>query len=127
MSKTKIAIIEDDAPIREMYTMKFKAEGFEVSGAEDGEQGLQLIKEFRPDLVLLDLRMPVMDGTTMLKKLREQDWGQHTLVIILTNLSPDEAPMDLRLLRVEKYIVKAHYTPRQVVNSVTETLHRYKK
>lgn len=122
----KIAIIEDDPPIRQMYEMKFQAQGYEVKSAEDGEQGLKLIESFKPDLVLLDLRMPIMDGKTMLKKLREKEWGQHTLVIILTNVSQDEAPMELRHMRIEKYIVKAHHTPKQVVDIVSETLGRYK-
>ena len=123
----KIAVIEDDAPIREMYLMKFKAAGYVVKGSEDGEKGLVLAKQFKPDLILLDLRMPIMDGTEMLRRLRAEDWGKDILVIILTNVSADEAPMDLRLLRVEKYIVKAHYTPKQVLDIVNDTLTRYKK
>jgi two-component system phosphate regulon response regulator PhoB len=123
----RIAIIEDEPQIQQMYLMKLKSAGFDVAAAEDGQKGLKLIKDFKPDLVLLDLRMPVMDGTTMLKRLREQDWGRNVLVIVSTNLSPSEAPMDLRLLRVEKYILKVQYTPKQVVETVTETLRRYGK
>ncbi|MBI2009397.1 response regulator transcription factor [Candidatus Saccharibacteria bacterium] len=123
----KIAVIEDDQPIREMYAMKLRTSGFEVAVAEDGQQGLSLAKKFLPDLILLDLRMPIMDGTEMLKQLRAENWGQKILVIILTNISPDETPMDLRLLKVEKYIVKAHYTPRQVLDEVMAVLRRYGK
>jgi len=123
----KIAVIEDDAPIREMYEMKLRVAGFDVKASEDGEKGLLLAKEFKPDLILLDLLMPVMDGTEMLRRLRAEDWGKNMLIIVLTNVSADEAPMDLRLLRIEKYIIKAHYTPRQVLDIVTETLQRYKK
>ncbi len=123
----KILIVEDDPPIREMYALKLKSEGFEVRTATDGSEGLQEAETFMPSLILLDLRMPVMSGQDMLKKLREQDWGKNMLVIVLTNLSQSEASMDLRLLRIEKYIVKAHSTPKQVVEIVTETLARYKK
>ena len=123
----KIAVIEDDTPIREMYEMKLKASGFEVESSEDGEKGIALAKQFKPDLILLDLRMPIMDGTEMLRRLRAEDWGKNMLVIVLTNVSADEAPMELRLLRVEKYIVKAHYTPKQVLDIVNEILTRYKK
>lgn len=124
---TKIAIIEDDAPIRKMYTIKLEAHGFEVKSAANGEEGLVLAKEFMPDLIMLDLRMPVMSGQEMLQKLRQEDWGKDMLVIVLTNISQTEAPMDLRLLRVERYIVKAHYTPQQVLDIVIETLKRYNK
>lgn len=128
MPKTsKILVVEDDPPIREMYRMKLSAAGFEVASSEDGEQGLSLAEKFKPDLILVDLRMPIMDGTEMLRQLRAQDWGKHMLVIVLTNVSQDEAPMDLRLLKIEKYIVKAHYTPKQVLDVVTETLMRYHK
>ncbi|MBA3757439.1 response regulator [Candidatus Saccharibacteria bacterium] len=123
----KVAIIEDDKPIRDMYSMKLRAAGLEVAEANDGKDGLQLIREFKPDLVLLDLMMPVMSGQQMLRKLREQDWGRSTLVIVLTNLSQNEASMDLRLLRVEKYIVKAYSTPKQVSEMVIEILERYNK
>jgi DNA-binding response OmpR family regulator len=123
----KVAVIEDDLPIQQMYLMKLRSAGFEVAGAEDGAKGLKLIKKFRPDLVLLDLLMPAMTGQQMLKEMREQDWGKDILVIILTNLSQSEVPMDLRLLRVEKYVLKVQYTPKQVVDIVTETLKRYRK
>lgn len=124
---SKIAIIEDDKPIQDMYSLKLRAEGYEVAVADDGVEGLSLIKSFEPDLILLDLRLPVMSGQDMLKKLREQEWGKNVLVIILTNLSQNEASMDLRLLRVEKYIVKAYHTPKQVTEIVTDILKRYNK
>lgn len=123
----KILIVEDDPPIRTMYVMKLKSEGYDVAEASDGTEGLEAAKTVKPDLILLDLRMPVMSGQEMLKKLRDSDWGKHTLVIVLTNVSQSEASMDLRLLRVEKYIVKAHTTPKQVADIVGETLARYKK
>lgn len=124
-TKVKIALVEDERPILEMYRMKLEAAGFQVFTAENGIEGLKIIKEHRPDAVLLDLRMPEIDGYEMLKKLREQ--GDNTLVIILTNLSQHEAPHDLRFLKVEKYIVKAHSTPSQVVEEVNFVLKRYGK
>lgn len=121
----RIAVVEDDEPIRAMYVLKLKKEGFEVASAEDGQKGFKLIKEFMPALILVDLRMPVMSGQDMLERLRQQDWGKNMLVIVLTNISRDEAPMDLRLLRVERYIIKAHHTPKQVLEIVHETLARH--
>ncbi|MBI5906539.1 response regulator [Candidatus Saccharibacteria bacterium] len=123
----KIAVIEDDQPIREMYELKLKKSGFDVQVASDGEEGLRLVEQFRPELILLDLRMPIMDGVEMLKRLREKDWGGKILVIILTNISQEGVPMELRLLDVKRYLVKAHYTPQQVLSIVTDTLDRYTK
>lgn len=118
----RIAIIEDDLPICEMYELKLKYSGYAVRAAHNGLQGLKLCQEFRPDLILLDLRMPVMTGDEMLKKLRETDWGSSIRVIVLTNISKDEAPINLRLLNVDRYIVKAHYTPTQVLDVIREIL-----
>lgn len=122
MTKPKIAVIEDDLTICEMYKMKLELSGFSVQTAFNGEEGLQIIEKHRPDLILLDIKMPVMSGDEMLEKLRETDWGADIPVIILTNISRDEAPHNLRLLNVKRYIVKAHYTPSQVVNLVKDTL-----
>lgn len=125
--KTKIAIIEDDLPICEMYELKLKHHGFEVCKAHNGKDGLELCKDFKPDLVLLDLRMPVMSGDEMLEKLRAADWGSNMRVVVLTNISKDEAPMSLRLLNVDRYIVKAHHTPSQVINIVRDVLGIHKQ
>lgn len=117
-----IVIIEDEITIARLYKMKFELEGFLVVTAHNGQDGLRLIKKHVPDLVLLDLRMPHMSGDEMLAKLRATDWGAETRVVILTNLSRDEAPASLRFLGVERYIVKANHTPAQVVAVVREVL-----
>lgn len=119
---TKIAIIEDDPTINQMYRMKFEATSFEVQLASDGEQGVALVKTFRPDLILLDMQMPKMNGYEALKEIRSHDWGKDIPVIILTNLGEEEAPKELRDLGIENYIVKADLTPSQVVERVKETL-----
>jgi DNA-binding response OmpR family regulator len=127
MSSPEILIVEDEPAIRQMYAFKLKQMGYNVIEASDGMEGLERAEASKPDLILLDLLMPTMGGSEMLEKMRSTDWGQHLLVIVLTNVSQDEAPMSLRLLKVEKYIVKAHYTPKQVVEIVEEVLKRYKK
>lgn len=121
-NKAKVAVIEDDIPIKELYEFKLNKEGFEVRTAGDGEEGLELIKTFRPDLILLDLLMPKKNGEDMLEELRQFDWAKDIRVIILTNISKDEAPSKLRILNVDRYIVKAHYTPKQVVDIVRKVL-----
>ncbi|MEX0748829.1 MAG: response regulator [Candidatus Saccharimonadales bacterium] len=122
MAKTKIALIEDDLAIVQMYRMKFEAEGFDVAYAGDGEQGLEMVREFKPDIVLLDLMMPVMDGAEMLAKMRAESWGKDVKVIILTNMGEAEAPKAIRELGVDSFIVKADLTPKQVAERVSRAL-----
>lgn len=119
---TKIAIIEDDSVISQMYRMKFEADGFEVEVANNGKDGIVLVKEFIPDMVLLDMQMPVMNGDEALRQLRKTEWGKNVPVMILTNLGEEEAPKDIRSLGIESYIVKADLTPRQVVDRVKKSL-----
>lgn len=123
MSSThKIAVIEDDLPICTMYEYKLKHSGYEVKTAHNGKDGLKLCQEFLPNLILLDLRMPIMTGDEMLEKMRATDWGGDIRVVILTNISKDEAPHGLRFLHVDRYIVKAHHTPAQVVSVIQDIL-----
>jgi DNA-binding response OmpR family regulator len=121
MSK-KIIVVEDDYPIAQMYDFKLRSSGYHVATAPNGKDGLELAETLRPDLILLDIMMPIMKGDEMLEKLRQTDWGAAIRVIVLTNLSKDEAPHGLRLLNVDRYIVKAHYTPAQVVDIVKDVL-----
>lgn len=114
----KIAIIEDDQAIAQMYRIKFEGEGFEVETADNGKAGLELAEKMKPDIILLDLMMPEMTGDKMLEELRKTDWGKNTRVIILTNMGEQEAPPNVKGLGVRKFIVKAEMTPRQVAETV---------
>lgn len=118
----KVAIIEDDQAISQMYRIKFEAEGFEVETAENGRLGLELIEKMRPDIILLDLMMPEMTGDEMLQELRTKEWGKDITVIILTNMGEQEAPAIVRQLNVKRFIVKAEMTPRQVAEMVKTEL-----
>jgi len=119
---TKIAIIEDDPVISQMYLMKFEADGFDVQRAENGRLGIALVEQMKPDLILLDLHMPEMDGSEALAEIRKNTWGKTVPVIVLTNLGEEEAPKNLHSLGIHSYIVKADLTPRQVVQRVKEAL-----
>jgi two-component system sensor histidine kinase/response regulator len=119
---SKVAIIEDDQAISQMYRIKFETEGFEVETAENGKLGLELAEKMRPDIILLDLMMPEMNGNEMLEKLRATTWGKHIKVIILTNVGEQEAPTGLEKLDVRRFIVKAEMTPRQVAEMVKQEL-----
>jgi len=118
----KVAIIEDDQAISQMYRIKFETEGYEVETAGNGKLGLELAEKMRPDVILLDLMMPVMNGDEMLKQLRATSWGKNIKVIILTNVGEQEAPEALDAMGVRKFIVKAEMTPRQVAEMVKAEL-----
>jgi DNA-binding response OmpR family regulator len=118
----KVAIIEDDLAIAQMYRLKFEAEGFDVRIAENGKLGLELCEDFKPDIILLDLMMPEMNGDEMLERLRHTEWGKNTKVVILTNVGEQEAPEKLKDLNVSAFIVKADMTPKQVAELVKEQI-----
>jgi DNA-binding response OmpR family regulator len=118
----KIAIIEDDLAIAQMYRLKFEAEGYRVEIAENGRLGLDLCEQLKPDLVLLDLMMPEMNGDEMLEKMRGTDWGKKIKVVILTNVGEQEAPLKLKDLDVCAYVVKAEMTPKQVAELAKKQL-----
>src|SRR5882757_8794906 len=118
----KIAIIEDDQAISQMYRIKFETEGYEVETAGNGKLGLGLAEKMRPDIILLDLMMPEMNGDEMLTQLRATPWGKNIKVIILTNVGEQEAPDGLDKLGVRRFIVKAEMTPRQVAEMVKKEL-----
>jgi len=122
MKTFTVAVIEDELAINDMYRLKLEMEGFKVVTAMNGIEGLKIAEKFRPSLLLLDLKMPEMTGEELLAKLRKTNWGSKIKVIILTNISRDEAPQSLKLFNVDRYIVKAHYTPAQVIGEVRKVL-----
>lgn len=119
---TKIAIVEDDEAISQMYRIKFEGEGFTVETAANGKLGLALAEEMRPDIMLLDLMMPTMTGEEMLAKMRKTPWGKKIKVIILTNRGEQEIPDEVRAAGIEALILKAAMTPRQVAELVKQKL-----
>ena len=121
---TKVAIIEDDQAISQMYRFKFEAEGFEVETAENGKLGLELAEKMQPDIILLDLMMPEMTGDQMLEKMRATEWGKDIKVVILTNMGEQEIPEKALKLNVSAVILKANMTPRQVFELVNKLLQK---
>lgn len=119
---TRVAIIEDDQAISQMYRFKFEAEGYEVETAENGRLGLELAEKMRPDIILLDLMMPEMNGEDMLEAMRATAWGKDIKVVILTNKGEQEIPDKVRKLNVAAVILKADMTPRQVADLVKKKL-----
>lgn len=121
-AKIRVAIIEDDMAIVQMYRTKFENEGYEVATAPDGASGLELIESFKPNIVLLDLMMPNMNGLDMLSKLRSQPGGREAKVVVLTNMGDTETATRVYKLTADDYIVKAEMTPKQVAERVKNLL-----
>lgn len=119
---TKIAIVEDDQAISQMYRIKFEGEGYLVETAENGKLGLETIQKMKPDIVLLDVMMPEMNGDEVLEKLRATPWGKKIKVIVLTNMGEQELSPKIKELGVSAVILKADMTPRQVADIVKKHL-----
>lgn len=119
---TKILIVEDEDFLLEALESRFLMEGFDVLKARDGKEGLKLALESAPDLILLDIVMPIMDGVTMLHLLREDDKGKNIPVIFLTNLSSAESIYGPIENISSGYLIKANYKIDDVVRKTQETL-----
>ena len=122
----KILIVEDEQDLCEALIDKLGREGFLPRGAKDGEEGLELALKEHPDLILLDIVMPKMDGMTMFKKLREDKWGKNVPVILLTNLSATDEKLIKAMVENEPayYLVKSDWKINDVVEKVKETLEK---
>ncbi|MDO8507204.1 MAG: response regulator [bacterium] len=123
----KILLAEDDIQLIDMYKRKFELEGFEVHVAEDGQAALDQLETFTPDIILLDIMMPKVNGLEVLKNIRQTPDKQDMLVIILTNLGNEATSEEIYKIGATDYIVKADMTPIEVVNKVKEILKYYKK
>jgi len=121
MSKT-ICIVEDEPALLEMYRIKFTAEGYEVVTASNGEDGLKLIKKSQPDLVLLDLVMPRMDGYQVLAALRQDPVTVKTVVYIFSNLGQSSEVERGIAEGANGYFVKSNLTPSQLAAEVKKIL-----
>ncbi len=125
MSATKIAIIEDDGVIRQMYRMKFESEGFEVDVAENGRDGVSLVQHMKPDLILLDIVMPKMDGLNMMRNLRQSNsWGKNVPIILLTNLDAHDERINEAIANDEPayYLMKSNWSMSGLVEKIKERL-----
>ena len=109
-------------PLLELMSDKLAAEGFVVIRAEDGEKGLELAKKNQPDLILLDILLPKIDGIEMLRRLRDDDWGAKAQVVLLTNLSDSEKVAEATKLGAYDYLVKSDWKLEDVVKKVKEKL-----
>lgn len=127
MAKAKILLIEDDVTLVKMYERKFVSDGYEVVVAYDGEEGLRKVVEVKPDLLLLDIMLPKLDGLALFKKMRSIPETFNTPVILLTNFGQEDAVFECFKLGAVDYLVKADVTPQQVVQKVESFLEVQKR
>ncbi|MDP2926547.1 MAG: response regulator [bacterium] len=114
----KILIIEDDLFLRELMSKKLVGEGYQISGATDGEEGIRSVKSEKPDLVLLDLILPGIDGFEVLARIKQDPEIAQTPVIVLSNLGQKEdIERGIKLGAVD-YLIKAHFTPGEIVEKI---------
>lgn len=118
----KILIVEDEKMISKAYQIGLAHEGFETAAAYDGKEGLELAEKEKPDLILLDLVMPVMNGLAMLEKLREKPWGKDMKVLILTNSNDQTRAAESMHLGVVDYLLKADWSIEMLAKKIKEIL-----
>ena len=121
----KILIIEDDPLMLRMYQKIFKFEGFEVTVASNGEEGIEQTRKEKPTLILLDIMMPKMNGLEVLDKLKNDPVTKKIPIVMLTNLAGSNDAEKALTLGAVKYIVKSEFDPKQVTNMVKEILAGY--
>jgi DNA-binding response OmpR family regulator len=121
--RKKILLVEDDPILSEMYQQKFQLDGFDIVTARTGGEGLLVALQNKPDLILLDILLPGMDGMTVMQKLRDDPWGKNVPIIILTNLNADDNILKgVMQDHPAYYLMKSNADPSNVVEKVKEVL-----
>ncbi len=121
--KVHVLIVEDDVFLAGIYQKKFELEGFKVSLSDNGEKALVDAKRKQPDIILLDILLPKLDGFAVLEKLKADSATKEVPVILLTNLGQkDDVEKGLKAGAVD-YLIKAHFKPSEVVQKVRQVLH----
>ncbi|OGE85128.1 MAG: hypothetical protein A3J48_03065 [Candidatus Doudnabacteria bacterium RIFCSPHIGHO2_02_FULL_46_11] len=119
----KVLIVEDEAPMLKALVDKFTNEGFAVFHAEDGEEGLNIALKEHPDIILLDMIMPKMDGMTVLENIRKNaGWGADVPVIVLTNINDTRVVSEAMGFHASDFLVKSDWKLADVVKKVREKL-----
>ena len=120
--KKKVLIVEDDPFIRDIYQVKFSQEGFEVIVVDNGIKALEKLEQVIPNIILLDIIMPYMDGMETLKNIRRNENWKKIPVIMLTNISEKEKISESEKYGVDGYLIKSYFTPSEVVDKVKNLL-----
>lgn len=119
----KILIVEDDLPLRSVLTEKFTIEGFQVLEAVDGEEGLTIANKEHPNLIVLDIFMPRMDGISMMSRLREANsWGKHVPIVVLTNSTDATTIYKVTGLGASDFLIKSEWSLDDLVEKIRARL-----
>lgn len=119
----KVLVVEDEEPVRRILAEKLAKEKLLVLQAVDGVEGIKLALEQKPDVILLDIRMPHVDGLEVLDKVREDSWGKNVPIFMLTNLTESSQISRAMGKNVKGYIVKSDWKLDDVVTEVKKVLH----
>ena len=122
----KVLLVEDDKDILDLYAIAFQREGFTVYTASDGKQAIEKFHDKAPDILLLDIMMPTVDGYAVLREVRK-DHKLYVPVIMLTNLNMEHFAKEESVDQVDAYLIKSNFTPSEVVNKAVEVLRLNKK
>ncbi len=124
MTNTSVLLVEDDTFLASIYRTKFEQEGFKVVVAENGQEALEMARKKRPDIILLDILLPHMDGFAVLTELKKDKNIGQVPVILLTNLGQKEDVEKGLALGAAAYLIKAHCRPSETVTQVKKILAR---
>lgn len=122
MAKAKLLLVEDDVTLSKMYEKKFKADGYDVVTAYDGLEGLEKSLKEKPDLVILDIMLPKLDGVSVFKKMRSTPETFKMPVLLLTNFDQEDVVFECFKLGAVDYLLKSSVTPSQVVKKIDNLL-----
>ncbi|MEI8233002.1 MAG: response regulator [bacterium] len=121
-NKKLLLLVEDDVSISKVLSRFLEQSGFNLLRATDGIYGLKMALENHPDLILLDLIMPHMDGLTFLKELRKDKWGKSVPVMILSNLSNPETEKEAAQYAIKDYIIKTDFCLTDILKKINDIL-----
>jgi DNA-binding response OmpR family regulator len=122
----KVLLVEDDKDILDLYAISFQREGFIVYTASDGKQAIEKFHDKQPDILLLDIMMPNVDGYAVLREVRK-DHKRYVPVMMLTNLNMEHFAKEESVDQVDAYLIKSNFTPSEVVKRAVEVLKLNKK
>ena len=122
MTKNTVLIIEDDELLREVYATKLQMEGFAVDTARDGMEGLQKATDVEPDVILLDMLMPQMNGLEFLRAYRLTSQHPNVTALVISNKSSTKEINEAKTMGAKDYLIKSHHTPAEIVARIRDYL-----
>ena len=121
--KKTVLVVEDDRSLRAALSGRLRREKYHVAEAKNGAEGLKRAKEMHPNVIVVDVAMPILDGITVIRRVREEGvWGKNVPIIILTNVSSEYVSPHIRMAENICFIIKAEHTVKEVTRIIQECL-----